>query len=568
MKKLHLLKSVLLLCALVAGSGSVWADSYTITFKTGSGDGTNIFTSTEWSNIIESGTEYVTGNPVSPTNAYYAGDSGLKIGTSKAAGTITMNLATAYQVKPTSIVVNAKLYNKAATISANEGTAQSVSSSFTNYTFSMDGNTKIGSIVLSSSKYLWVSSVTVNYTPAGAVAAPSFSLAAGTYKGTQSVTITTNEDGGTTYYTTNGDDPDDESTEYTSAISITETTTLKAITYKGGKTSSITSATYTITEPFAITDGVFDFNDAYTEDEDYGSGVTPTSTGSEYVTDESTWVAGNVTMVVAGKYRIWHSTTPDYTLRLYSNSSCAFSVPSGYVITKIVSNGGNFASASTGTLSTNTWTGATNSVTLSTTSTTTFSSFTVTYTTANQSITPAYAKSTYVTTQKLDFSAVDGLKAYVATDAKAGGVTMTRVEAAVPENTPLLLIGTADTEYQVPVVPSATAPAVNKLVAGDGTTVFDGSTYDYILYTDGKFYQIGSGTVAVGKAYLHLDAAPAAGARGIDIIFDDETTGISAALKDNGEMTKDKAFFNLNGQRVALPTKGLYIVNGRKVVVK
>ena len=180
-------------------------------------------------------------------------------------------------------------------------------------------------------------------------------------------------------------------------------------------------------------------------------------------------------------------------------------------------------------------------------------------------ITPAYAKITYVTPYKMDFTEVSGLKAYVATAAGAGSVTMTRVEAAVPENTPLLLMGTANTEYSVPVATTATAPETNKLVAGDGTTVFDGTTYDYILYSDGKFYQIGSGTVAVGKAYLHLDSDPA-GARSLNITFDDsETTSVDGRWK----MEEGRGdVYNLNGQKVAQPAKGLYIVNGKKVVIK
>ena len=177
-------------------------------------------------------------------------------------------------------------------------------------------------------------------------------------------------------------------------------------------------------------------------------------------------------------------------------------------------------------------------------------------------ITPAHAKITYVTPYKMDFSDIEGLKAYVATDADGNGVQMTRVETAVPENTPLLLIGTKDTEYQVPVVLSATAPATNYLVKGDGTTVFDGTTPDYILYSDGKFYQIGSGTVATNKAYLHLDSAPA---RALDIVFDDETTGIK---ENNRETIANNQFFDLSGRKVAQPTKGLYIVNGKKVVIK
>ena len=177
-------------------------------------------------------------------------------------------------------------------------------------------------------------------------------------------------------------------------------------------------------------------------------------------------------------------------------------------------------------------------------------------------ITPANAKSTYVTTKALDFSEVEGLKAYVATEATADGVTINPV-GAVPAETPLILIGTAGTNYSVPVVASATAPTTNLLMAGDGTTEFNGTTYDYILYSDGKFYQIGSGTVAVGKAYLHLDSAPAA--RSLQLLVNEEITGISSM---NSEGITDNRVFDLQGRTVKLPKKGLYIVNGKKVIIK
>ena len=184
--------------------------------------------------------------------------------------------------------------------------------------------------------------------------------------------------------------------------------------------------------------------------------------------------------------------------------------------------------------------------------------------------TPAYDKTTYVTTKALDFSNVDGLKAYVATKAEAGSGSVTLSEVgAVPAETPLMLIGTAGTEYTIPVAASATAPETNMFKAGNGTTEFNGSTYDFILYSDGLFYQIGSGTVATTKAYLHCESDPRAaaqGARGLSIVFEDETTGIGASLMNSERVNNE--VYNLNGQRVAQPTKGLYIVNGKKVVIK
>ena len=184
-----------------------------------------------------------------------------------------------------------------------------------------------------------------------------------------------------------------------------------------------------------------------------------------------------------------------------------------------------------------------------------------------QTITPGHAKITYVTPDIMDFSKMSGLKAYVATAADGDGVTMTKVVAPVPADTPLLLMGATGTEYNVPIVGSATTPATNLLRKGDGTTVFDGSTYDYLLYSDGKFYQIGSGTIATNKAYLHLDANPA-GARSLDIFINDETMGIDAALMNNGRMNHDCVVYDLQGRRVSPLRKGLYIVNGKKMIVK
>ena len=48
----------------------------------------------------------------------------------------------------------------------------------------------------------------------------------------------------------------------------------------------------------------------------------------------------------------------------------------------------------------------------------------------------------------------------------------------------------------------------------------------------------------------------------------ESTTGIGAALNDNVEMTNDNVIYDLQGRRVESPTKGVYIRNGKKVVIK
>lgn len=145
------------------GTTSKAAQSYVITFKTGSGDGSSVSTSTSCSNIVSSGTDFLSGNVVSATKVYHSGSAGLKLGASGDAGTIKMNLSTAGQVTPKSIVVRAKLYNsgKATTLKVNDSATQNLSASFADYTYSI--TSKITYLELVSSKYCWIESITVNY---------------------------------------------------------------------------------------------------------------------------------------------------------------------------------------------------------------------------------------------------------------------------------------------------------------------------------------------------------------------------------------------------------------------
>lgn len=81
------------------------------------------------------------------------------------------------------------------------------------------------------------------------VAAPTFSLHAGTYTGDQTVELSTTASDATIYYTTDGTNPTTSSTKYDgTAITLTEgTTTLKAVAVDAnGNTSAVASATYSI----------------------------------------------------------------------------------------------------------------------------------------------------------------------------------------------------------------------------------------------------------------------------------------------------------------------------------
>lgn len=173
---------------------------------------------------------------------------------------------------------------------------------------------------------------------------------------------------------------------------------------------------------------------------------------------------------------------------------------------------------------------------------------------------------TYTPTYDLDFSSAAELTAYIATAATASTVTMTPVNK-VPAGTPIVLKSSSlDSDIAVNKAGSTDDVSANKLKNSDGLISIGGSgKYDYIL-SNGKFYHASAGVLPLGKCYLHLDAAPAAAANELTMDFGDgDVTGIKnltpALSKGEG------AVYDLQGRQVAQPTKGLYIVNGKKVLV-
>ncbi len=180
-------------------------------------------------------------------------------------------------------------------------------------------------------------------------------------------------------------------------------------------------------------------------------------------------------------------------------------------------------------------------------------------------VAPAHEYITFCSTKALDFTQVDGLDTYIVTKVNETSVSIQKIEAAVPAGTGLILKKTGTvSSFEVPVVAEATAPEGNLLTGVTKPTLIGNTTAtDYILF-DGKFYPASQGTLPAGKAYLRVDNTNAP-ELGLD--YSGETTGIGATLNDNGEMINDNVY-DLSGRRVENPTNGIYIINGRKVVVK
>ncbi len=164
----------------------------------------------------------------------------------------------------------------------------------------------------------------------------------------------------------------------------------------------------------------------------------------------------------------------------------------------------------------------------------------------------------------LDFTGI-GVTAYIAKAKDANNVTLTEI-TKVPANTGIVVNATEGT-YAIPVLTDAADETTGNLLkpwltAGTPTA---GTYYTLAVSgTDPIFKKSSGGTLAAGKAYLDLSGATAPV---LNISFDNgDVTGI-ADVRSKMEDVRGEVY-DLQGRKVAQPTKGLYIVNGRKVVIK
>ena len=88
------------------------------------------------------------------------------------------------------------------------------------------------------------------------------------------------------------------------------------------------------------------------------------------------------------------------------------------------------------------------------------------------------------------------------------------------------------------------------------------------------FYRYTGATSAANKAYLRVpkawvDPQSGSGAKSIRLVFDDnEIVDGVETVSTNGKSQTDGYYYNLNGMRVENPGRGVYIRNGKKVVIK
>ena len=146
---------------------------------------------------------------------------------------------------------------------------------------------------------------------------------------------------------------------------------------------------------------------------------------------------------------------------------------------------------------------------------------------------------------------------------------------AMPSNTPMLVYNKSNETKVILLIPCA-EPDMAITVAPEfqgtltGTTIAASTEGQTNYAFNGKAFVFVKNAIEVGpnKAWLSVNTGEPS-AR-ITLVFDDETTGVSEKGIVNSEKLATATWYDLNGRKLdGMPTKkGVYIMNGRKVVVK
>ena len=172
---------------------------------------------------------------------------------------------------------------------------------------------------------------------------------------------------------------------------------------------------------------------------------------------------------------------------------------------------------------------------------------------------------TYVASRDMTIPA--GLKAYVVTSVSGRSVNVEAIDR-LPQAT-AILIQQVEARDQYIATPWRGEWATFKSLLQFNEVSTDVSELTaendiYVLYNN-EFVKTISGFIPQFRGYLPVAKGQAAGSR-LSIIFDDEATGVSSVSTQSQQM--DGVYYNLSGQRISQPARGLYIINGKKVLMK
>ena len=172
-----------------------------------------------------------------------------------------------------------------------------------------------------------------------------------------------------------------------------------------------------------------------------------------------------------------------------------------------------------------------------------------------------------------DVTIPDDVKAYTVTD--NGTIAFDEVETTIPAGTPVVVYSEETVNKDFAEAASVTDNTCSEgVLFGTFVDTTIGLTTDdvqnYVLQNQGGtvgFYKVtdsSNKTIKANRCYMSTNVTPAADVKGF--VLDDIVTGISQILSNSNKATE--GIYDLNGNRLAAPQKGINIINGVKVLVK
>lgn len=177
----------------------------------------------------------------------------------------------------------------------------------------------------------------------------------------------------------------------------------------------------------------------------------------------------------------------------------------------------------------------------------------------------------YCSPLALNLTPAEDYAAYAVTATSGTTVTFTKITGAVLPKTPFILYGKSlsGETISLPIANGETTDVEDNMLRGTLTptpiTTVEGDYTNFGL-SGGEFKKIASGTIPANKAYLPVLTSSLSSEARLTIVLNDGTTGVND-VRGNVKEISD-SIFDLQGRKVSKPTKGLYIMNGKKVFVK
>lgn len=168
-------------------------------------------------------------------------------------------------------------------------------------------------------------------------------------------------------------------------------------------------------------------------------------------------------------------------------------------------------------------------------------------------------------------TSIEGADAYIMDgyDAEGGKISLKKVEGEIPANTGLVLVGTTGATAKVKIWTKTPEPIDNRLKGtNEVMTITDKA--DYLVLGKGQssqkvgFYQTKSTQIRRNSAYLRVSDLGASAANGLNFEFGGTVDGIQGV--ENADDGRTSVIYDLQGRRVNAPGKGIYIINGKKVI--